>query len=62
MLTTAIIMAIGIVVPFTPVEAALKLQPLPMSYFPWLVGTLLAYCVLTQILKTLYIRAFKMWL
>jgi hypothetical protein len=27
-----------------------------MSYFPWLAGILLSYCVLTQLVKRLYIR------
>jgi Mg2+-importing ATPase len=62
MLSTATIMAIGIALPFTPLGHTLQMQPLPMSYFPWLAATLLAYCVLTQTLKTLYIRKFKMWL
>lgn len=33
-----------------------------MSYFPWLIGVLLAYCALTQLVKTWYIRTFKTWL
>jgi Mg2+-importing ATPase len=33
-----------------------------MSYFPWLVATLLSYCVLTQLVKVWYIRHFSMWL
>lgn len=56
------IMAIGICVPFTSFGASIGLMPLPWSYFPWLVGILLSYCILTQGLKVLYIRAFKRWL
>jgi len=56
------IMAIGICVPFTSFGASIGLMPLPWSYFPWLVSILLSYCVLTQGLKVLYIRAFKRWL
>ncbi|MEU9299673.1 hypothetical protein [Streptomyces sp. NPDC048269] len=37
-------------------------HPLPASYFPWLNGVLLAYCALTQALKTWYIRTFNTWL
>ncbi|WP_235364826.1 magnesium-translocating P-type ATPase [Sphingomonas sp. ERG5] len=59
---TGIIIAFGIYVPFSPLGAAVGLQPLPWSYFPWLVATLLGYCVLTQLIKTLYIRRFKAWL
>ncbi|BAV65318.1 magnesium-translocating P-type ATPase [Sphingobium cloacae] len=62
MLLTGAVMAFGIYVPFSPLGAAVGLQPLPWAYFPWLVGTLLGYCVLTQLLKMLYIRRFKAWL
>jgi P-type Mg2+ transporter len=59
---TGIVMAIGIAIPFTSLGASVGLQPLPMNYFPWLVATLLSYCVLTQIIKTIYIRKFGKWL
>ena len=44
-LLTFAIMAIGIAIPFSPLGAAVGLQPLPLAYFPWLAGILLAYCV-----------------
>jgi P-type Mg2+ transporter len=59
---TGAIMAFGIYLPFSPLGAAVGLQPLPLAYFPWLVATLAGYCVLTQIVKTLYIRRFGTWL
>lgn len=62
LLLTGAIMAFGIYVPFSALGAAIGLQPLPMSYFPWLAGILLSYCVLTQVLKTAYIRYFGKWL
>lgn len=55
-------MAIGICVPFSSFGASIGLMPLPWTYFPWLIGILLSYCILTQGLKVLYIRAFKRWL
>ena len=61
-LLTASIMAIGIYLPYSPLGAHLGLVPLPMSYFPWLGGILLSYCVLTQLVKTFYIRRFHEWL
>ena len=61
-LMTCAIMAIGICIPFTPFGSAIGLTPLPLSYFPWLIGILLSYCVLTQWLKTKYISVFKRWL
>lgn len=62
LLMTFSIMAIGICVPFTSFGASIGLMPLPWTYFPWLVGILLSYCLLTQVLKTFYIRAFRRWL
>ena len=62
MLMTFAIMAIGICIPFTPFGTSIGLTPLPLSYFPWLIGILLSYCVLTQWLKMKYISVFKRWL
>lgn len=62
MLMTGVVMAVGIVLPFTSLGASVGLMPLPWSYFPWLVLTLLAYCTLTQAVKVWYIRRFQKWL
>ena len=62
MLMTFSIMAVGICVPFTSFGSSIGLVPLPWSYFPWLVCILLSYCILTQWLKTKYIRVFNRWL
>lgn len=62
LLLTGTIMAMGIAIPFTPFGASIGLQPLPLTYFPWLIGILLAYCLLTQTIKTWYIKKFKGWL
>ena len=61
MLATGLVMALGIYVPFSPLGAMVGLVPLPWEYFPWLVGTLLCYCVVAQTMKTIYIRRFKQW-
>lgn len=61
-LLTALIMAIGIYLPFSPLSGALGLQGLPLGYFPWLAATLITYAVLTQFLKKQYIRRFRSWL
>src|SRR5476649_2094995 len=58
---TTLIMAIGIYVPFSPLGTLIGLQPLPLAYFPWLVATLVSYCVVAQLFKTVYIRRFKQW-
>lgn len=62
MCMTLAIMAAGIIIPFTRFGSCIGLTPLPLSYFPWLAATLIAYCVLTQVVKEWYIRRFKRWL
>ncbi|WP_280356722.1 magnesium-translocating P-type ATPase [Nocardia otitidiscaviarum] len=62
LLTTGTIMAVGIWLPFSPLADVLRMQALPLAYFPWLVLTLLSYCLVAQLAKTLYIRKFGSWL
>ena len=62
LLLTAGIMALGIYVPFSPLGHYIGLQPLQLAYFGWLIGFLLGYCVLTQVVKRWYIRRFGDWL
>ena len=59
---TVCIMAIGIAVPYSPLGEIVGMVPLPLAYFPWLVATLICYCLLTQLVKGWYIRRFGMWL
>ncbi|MGX5057019.1 magnesium-translocating P-type ATPase [Enterobacter asburiae] len=61
LLTTTVIMAIGIYIPFSPLGAMVGLEPLPLSYFPWLVATLLSYCLVAQGMKRFYIKRFGQW-
>jgi len=56
LLTTAMVMAVGIWVPFSPLAPKIGMMPLPGSYFPWLFGFLLGYAVLTQWVKMVFIR------
>jgi Mg2+-importing ATPase len=62
LLLTGAIMIIGIFIPFSAFGAAAGLQPLPLSYFPWLIGILLAYAWSIQVAKNAYIRKFGTWL
>jgi Mg2+-importing ATPase len=59
---TSLVMAIGIGIPFSPFATALKMEPLPVGYFPWLIGILLGYCFLTQLVKMWFINRFNEWL
>jgi Mg2+-importing ATPase len=53
---TAVIMLIGVLIPFTPVGPYLGFTTLPPMYWPLLALTLLAYILLTQGVKTWLIR------
>ncbi|MGF6094106.1 magnesium-translocating P-type ATPase [Pseudomonas sp. 18175] len=61
LMMTGVVIALGIYVPFSPLGTLVGLEPLPLAYFPWLVGTLLSYCCVAQLMKTIYIRRFKQW-
>ena len=62
LLSTAIIMAIGLYIPYSGFGASIGLVPLPLSFYPWLIATLLSYCVLIQCVKVWFIRHFGYWL
>lgn len=55
---TATIMVIGIWLPMGSLAEYFKLQPLPPTYFIWLVGILVGYSLLTTVMKRFYIRRF----
>lgn len=58
LLTTVLIMAIGIYLPYSPLQSVLLLTPPPPSYFLWLVGILLCYFALTQWVKFWFIKKY----
>jgi Mg2+-importing ATPase len=60
-LTIAIIVA-GMLIPFSALGAKIGMVPLPPVYFAWLALTLASYCVLTQLVKVIYIRRYGRWL
>lgn len=58
LVTTALIMAIGIFLPMGPFAHFFNLHALPLTYFPWLVLILLGYMAVTQLMKSFYFRRF----
>ncbi|THD08372.1 magnesium-translocating P-type ATPase [Rhodanobacter lindaniclasticus] len=60
-LTIAIIV-LGMLIPFSALGAKIGMVPLPPMYFAWLALTLVSYCVLTQLMKLIYIRRYGRWL
>jgi Mg2+-importing ATPase len=59
---TSLIMLIGILIPFSPIANWLKMQPLPGTYFLFLIFVFVGYLTLAQIVKNWYIRRFNEWL
>src|SRR5665811_1625134 len=50
LLTTAAI-AFGTIIPYTPLGRAIGMYPMPVIYFPWLIGMILYYMMLATLLK-----------
>jgi len=59
---TGAIMVIGMLIPYSGLGVRIGMVPLPGIYFAWLAVTLVSYCVLTQLMKTIYIRRYGRWL
>ena len=58
LLITATVMCVGMYLPFSPIGSSLGFVPLPAVYFLWLAGILTCYCVLTQFVKTWFIKKY----
>jgi Mg2+-importing ATPase len=58
-LTTLLVMATGLYLPFSPIAGALGFTPLPGLYWPFLFITVICYVALTQAVKTWLLK--KAW-
>jgi Mg2+-importing ATPase len=56
LLATAVLALAGLALPFLPVARVLQLHPLPLAYFPLLLGVLAGYCLATLAAKAAYLR------
>ncbi len=56
--TSLAIVAVGAWLPYSPLAADLGFTPLPALYWLLLLGMLIAYVILTQLVKTWFIRRF----
>jgi len=50
--------AVLTIIPFTGFGASIGLAPLPASYFPWLILTIVLYMALAQLFKRIFIRRY----
>jgi Mg2+-importing ATPase len=58
LLITLTIMAVALYLPFSPIAPVLGFVPLPAKYFLWLALILSSYCVLTQLVKTWFVKKY----
>ena len=58
LLITLTIMAIALYLPFSPIAPVLGFVPLPTKYFLWLALILSSYCILTQLVKTWFVKKY----
>ncbi|TYQ25147.1 magnesium-translocating P-type ATPase [Pseudanabaena sp. UWO310] len=58
LMITATVMGVGIYLPFSPLASSLGFIPLPAVYFVWLAFILSCYCLLTQFVKTWFIKKY----
>jgi Mg2+-importing ATPase len=56
--TSLIIAAVGAALPYSPLASVLGFVPLPTPYWLFLIGMMLGYILLTQVVKTWFFRKF----
>lgn len=61
LLSTSLAILVACWLPFSPLASALGFVSLDHSYWPWLIATMVGYMLLTQAVKTLYIRRYGQW-
>jgi Mg2+-importing ATPase len=60
-LSTSVAIAVGCWLPYSPFASTLGFTALDHSYWWWLVATMVGYMLLTQVVKTAYIRRYGRW-
>jgi len=56
--TTIAIVLFGMLIVIGPFAHVFKFAPLPAAYFPWWAAMVLGYVVLTQVVKSWYVRRY----
>lgn len=57
-LITSLSITLGTIIPYTAFGKAIGMSGMPLSYFPWLVGMIFCYMILTTFLKKIFIRKY----
>jgi Mg2+-importing ATPase len=58
LMITATVMGIAMYLPFSAIATSIGFVPLPAVYFVWLAFILTCYCLLTQFVKTWFIKKY----
>jgi P-type Mg2+ transporter len=58
LIMSVLVVAVGLALPASPLAPALRLQALPVAYFAWLAGLLLAYAAVVHVMKRYYIARY----
>ena len=56
--TSVLICAVGVWLPYSPFAHSLGFTPLPLAYWPWVIGIVFSYLCLTHVAKTWFIKRF----
>ncbi|MEG1616923.1 MAG: magnesium-translocating P-type ATPase [Bacteroidales bacterium] len=62
LITSGVLLATGLAIPFTWFGRNIGMHPMPAIYFVWMSGVILMYCLSVQFAKRWYINRFKKWL
>jgi P-type Mg2+ transporter len=57
-ITTLLIVALGILLPYTPLAGPLGFAPLPLLYYPFLAGVIVIYLLLVELVKRHLMRRY----
>ena len=58
LVSTVVVMALGVALPMSPLAPAFDMQALPLGYFPWLALILVGYVCLVQVVKSAWVRRY----
>ena len=59
--STLAIVAVTLLIGFTGISGLFSLPTMPISYLLWMVGLMIVYTVLAQMMKRVYIKIHKEW-
>ena len=61
-LSTLAVCLVGIIIPYTPLGVGLDMVAMPTLFLLWLMGIILLYAVMVQLVKKIYIRRYGQWI